>query len=133
MLNKNLFDEVVKMIVGVFLLSIIMVVVFAAFGYFDMKVIWGALLGSAGCILNYAFLAFSIQKLVEKEEGEAKGLMGLSYVLRMIFIAAVIILAIKADCFNYLACVIPFCFPRIVIMVLNVKGGGKIDRTRDTI
>lgn len=127
MLSKNLFDEVVKMAIGVFSLSAIMVIVFALLGYFDMKVIWGALLGSTGCVLNYAFLAFSVQNVVKKEEKSAKGYMGISYILRMLFIAAVIILAIKIECFNYIAAVIPFFFTRIVIMIFNmrVKKGGE--------
>ena len=121
MLDKNLFDEVVKMAVGVFLLSVIMVIVFALLGYFDMKVIWGALLGWAGCVLNYTFLAFSVQNVIEKEKEFVKGYMAASYTFRMLFIAAVIILAIKVDCFNYIAAVIPFFFTRIVIMVYNIR------------
>ena len=128
MLSKNLFNEVVKMAIGVFSLSVLMVIVFALLGYFDLKVIWGALLGALGCTLNYAFLAYSVQNVVEKEKEMVKGYMSMSYTFRMLFIAAIIIIAIKVEWINYIAAVIPFFFTRIVIMILNIrvkKGGDK--------
>ena len=125
MLSKDLFKEVMKMLLGVLILSFVMVVVFWIAGFFDVTVIWGALLGVATCVLNYYFLALSIQNSVSKNEGGAKGTMGISYTLRMIFIGAAVIMAIKLPCFNYLAAVIPLVFPSIIIKILNISKKGE--------
>lgn len=136
MLNENLRKEVIKMLVGVFVLSLIMIGIFALLGYFDITVVYGALLGWMGCVANYFFLAVSVQKAVEKGEDKTKGYMSMSYTLRMIFIAVIIVIAIKLPYFNYLATAIPFFFPRFVIMLNNFrvkKGGEAVDRTGDTL
>ncbi len=124
MLSKNLFKEVIKMLIGVFILSFIMVIVFFILNGFDIRVIWGALLGSTVCVLNYFFLALSIENAVSKGD-KAKGSMGISYMLRMVFIGISILVAIKLPCFNYVAAVIPFLFPRIVLLISAKKGGDK--------
>lgn len=132
MLSKNLVREVSRMAVGILILSAVMVIAFALLGYFDITVVFGALLGAAACVLNYFFLALSIQKVVDKKESSAKGSMGASYALRMVFIAAVVVTGIKSSYFNYVAVIIPFLFPRIVIMVINFidnrKGKKEADR-----
>ena len=132
MIGKNLRSEVAKMAIGVFILSLVMIGVFAVLGYFSLRAVLGALLGWAGCVLNYYFLAVCVEKAVDKGEKGAKGYIGGTYTLRMVFIAAVIIVAIKMpQYFNYIATAIPFLFPRIVIMALNLfkKGDKQNERT----
>lgn len=136
MIGKNLQREVGKMATGVFLLSLIMTGVFAILGYFSYQVVFGAILGWAGCVLNYFFLAVCVEKAADKGEKGAKTYIGGTYTLRMLFIAAVIIVAIKMpQYFNYVATIIPFLFPRFVIMAFNLfkKGEKKNERTEDTL
>lgn len=149
MIEKNLLNEVKKMALGVFVLSAVMVGIFALCGFFTIRVVWGALLGASVCVLNYLFLAYCVSKAVDKGEGGAKSYIGGTYTLRMIVIAATIIAAIKLpQYFNYLATAIPFVFPRIVIMIFNLKnkrslgsgsltekkkGEDKIERSEDTV
>ena len=136
MIGKNLQSEVGKMAIGVFLLSLVMIGVFALCGYFSYQVVLGALLGFLGCVLNYFFLAVCVEKAVDKGEKGAKTYISGTYTLRMIFIAAVIIVSIKMpQYFNYVATAIPFLFPRFVIMAFNLfkKGERKNERTEDTL
>lgn len=136
MIGKNLQKEVVKMAIGVFLLSLVMLGIFALLGYFSYRAVLGALLGWAGCVLNYFFLAVCVEKAADKGEKGAKAYIGGTYTLRMLFIAAVIIVAIKMPLyFNYVATIIPFLFPRFVIMAFNLfkKGEKHNERTEDNI
>ena len=60
------------------------------------------------------------------ESSEAKNYVSGSYFIRILIVAATLILAIKLpEYFNYIATAIPFVFPRIVIMVLNLKKKGE--------
>lgn len=136
MIEKNLIKEVRNMAIGVFLLSAVMVGVFALFGYFSVKVVWGALLGASVCVLNYFFLAICVSKAIEKGENGAKTYISGTYFLRMMVIAAAIIVSIKIpEHFNYIATAIPFVFPRFVIMALNLikKGDKQNERSEDTV
>lgn len=130
MLEKNLLKEVYRMAVGVLILSAVSVIVFLVLGYFDITVIYGTLLGAAVCVLNYFFLALSIQKAVSKSEGGAKGTLGSSYTLRMILIGVTVYAGIKISYFNYVAVIIPFLFPRIIIMAINFIQNRKKEEDR---
>ena len=137
MIEKNLLKEVRNMAIGVFLLSLFMVLIFFLCGYFSVQVILGALLGDAVCVLNFLILAYCVSQAVEKGEDSAKKYISGTYFLRMILVAVSIIIAIKTPrYFNYLATAIPFVFPRIVITVLNFinsRKGDKVERSEDNI
>lgn len=72
MIEKNLLKEVRSMAIGVFLLSLFMVLIFFLCGYFSIQVILGALLGDAVCVLNFLILAYCVSQAVEKGEDSAK-------------------------------------------------------------
>lgn len=66
--------ETRKIASGVFLLSVIMVIVFAILGYFDYTVPLGTLLGALGAIGNFFFMAMTVQKITEQIHGVKKNL-----------------------------------------------------------
>ncbi len=119
MLSKELWAEVKKMAMYISSMVLIMLVVFALFGYFGFPVILGSLLGGIVALLNFFFLATAIEKSVNGYNSP-KGALALSYSIRLIVIGAVVVLAIKSPYLNYLTVVIPLLFPRIAIMVRNL-------------
>ena len=120
MLTQDIKRDIKKLALYVFVMTAIMVGVFAACGYFDKTVVLGALLGYAAAMANFILLAITLSKSLGKAE-HATRTMGLSYVLRMILIAAVVIIAIKLPAFNYVAAVLPLIFPRFAIMIMNLR------------
>ena len=127
MTDKNLFREVIRVGLGVYILTVLMILGFKLFGFFDIKVIFGGLLGATICVFNFYYLARCVSKAMDKtESSEAKNYVSGSYFIRILIVAATLILAIKLpEYFNYIATAIPFVFPRIVIMVLNLKKKGE--------
>ena len=118
MLQKSSIKEIGYMLAGLLFFSAIMVGCFALTGHFSITVVWGALLGSFLALLNFVLLAFTVEKAFSKGEKHARLSMSLSYTLRMLILAAGIILAFKhPEQFHYLAVVIPFLFPRIIIFL----------------
>lgn len=120
MLTDDIKKDIKKLALYVFVMTAIMVGFFAACGYFDTGVILGALLGYATAMANFILLAITLSKSLGRAENATRT-MGLSYVLRMVLIAAVVIIAITLPIFNYVAAVIPLLFPRIAIMIMNLK------------
>lgn len=64
--------ETKKIALGVLLLSVIMVIVFAVLGYFDYTVSLGALLGACGAIANFFFMAMTVQNITQQIHGVRK-------------------------------------------------------------
>lgn len=129
MINKNLLKEVVRVGIGVYILTALMILIFLLTGFFSLQVVFGGLLGATVCIFNFYYLACCVEKAMEKDDGrEARNYVSGSYFFRIIIVAAAIIVAIKLPgYFNYIATAIPFIFPRIVITILNIgkKGADK--------
>ena len=94
MLSKSSVYEIKRISFGVFILSIIqMIVVLIAFGY-NNSYLFGTLLGASVAILNFVFLAISVENSVKKSQGAAKGYMGSGYFLRLMFMGLIIYFAI---------------------------------------
>ena len=110
--------DIFQVILGSAVLCVVMNIVFFAIGKFDYTVVLGTLLGLFCAGLNFIFLAFSLTKSLEKG-AKASGYMGVCYLIRLAFIGAVVVFAIKSPYTNYVAAVIPLVFPRIVITFLQ--------------
>ena len=120
-------QETRKIALGVAALSAVMLVVFLAIGRFDLSVLLGALLGAAAATGNFFLMAISVQQVAEEraaspaEEDSAQAdkavrrKMQLSYTWRMLLLGGVAVLALLLPCFQPVATVLPFLFPRAVI------------------
>lgn len=123
--SNDMRANIIKVSMGVLILTALMLVIFAVIKKFDITVLWGALLGCGFTILSFLMLSVSVQMSVDRSKNGAQGLMGISYTVRLMLTAAMVILAIKLPVFNYIAAVIPLIFPRLVIMILNIGKRGK--------
>ena len=134
-------QETKKIAVGAAILSLVMIAVFIAIGYFDVTVVWGTLLGAGFAVFNFFLMAMTVQRAADqmngvqlpaKEETEtetqdaqkkeelpeqkaARSIVQRSYYLRMALMAVVIVIAVKMPVFNAIPTVIALFFPRIVI------------------
>lgn len=96
----------------------IMIGVYALIGRLTVKVLLGAALGTAAALLNFAVMALSVVKAESAESPERGALqVRFNYVLRMLVLAAVLIVALKTKAFDPVATVLPLCFIRIAIFV----------------
>ena len=85
------------------------------------KVLLGAALGTAAALLNFAVMALSVVR-AESAESPERGVLQVrfNYILRMIVLAAVLIVALKTKVFDPVATVLPLCFIRIAIFVSEI-------------
>ena len=136
-MSKEVLIELNKMFMMILLMSVIELLLFLAFGHFNLAVVFGCLLGALVSFLNFLFLALSIEKSVSKGKKSAQMSMGTSYSVRLMFIAAAVVFAIKSPHINYLAALIPLIFPRISIMIseiiLKKRGAKTNERSEDII
>ena len=97
-----------------------MVGVFAALGYFQMNVLWGALAGSVVMIANYFFMAITVNLAADRaEKGEvtqAKKMVQLSSTVRLVVMGVALVVGIKLGA-NVIALALPLAFLRPILMV----------------
>ena len=98
-----------------------MIGVYALIGKLTGKVLLGAALGTAAALLNFAVMALSVVR-AESAESPERGVLQVrfNYILRMIVLAAVLIVALKTKIFDPVATVLPLCFIRIAIFVSEI-------------
>lgn len=116
-MTKNVKTDVLRVTAGNFILGAVMVLIFLLAGQFSLSVLWGALLGNAFVSLSFLWLAVSVSKNVERDPKNAQQRVSATYTYRLLAAAAVILIAVKFDMFNWVSTVIPLFYQRLVVMV----------------
>ena len=129
---KYILFQVLPVLIGQLLLSALMVGVFAALGYFDTGVMYGAAAGALIATLNHLVLVFGVVAASDKaEKQDVKGgqaLVQISYTGRLIVLFLILVLCAKSGVFNLLALVLPLAFTRPILTVAEFfkkKGGSE--------
>lgn len=110
----------------VIILTVLMEAVFAVLGYWDMRVLWGGLLGAFSAILNFLMMGLTLQRALERDPKNAQSLVKASASGRLLMqLAFCAVGAALPKVFNLLAVLIPLLFPRIGVMVRQLVGKDK--------
>lgn len=115
------FRDILPVMLGELLLTGIMLGVYALIGKFSAKVLWGALLGAGAVLFNFSVMIFALLR-AEKRGSPEKGQLYVkaTYALRMLLLAAVLILALKTKVFDPLATALPLCFQPIAVWLFEL-------------
>lgn len=101
----------------------IMVGVFALLGQFDLRVLWGALIGCVLTIANFFLMAvgtaLAADKAQEQNVSAGKNLLRSSMGLRYVLLFAAMFLLAKSGVCNVFALVLPLVFVRPVLMLME--------------
>ena len=119
--SSAVWKETVHVAAGVLIGDLIMLAVFFALKKLDYTVLLGALLGSVAAIGNFFVMGLSIQKAMDDPDN-AKKLVQRSYTLRMIAMAAIMIVGFVLPWFHKVAVVIPILLPGITIQAMRLLG-----------
>lgn len=132
--DKTVKQESIYLLVGVIILSAIMEAVFLICGAFDYTVILGNLLGGGFAVLNFFLMGLTLQKsLTDDDPKMAKNRVKMSQSFRFLMLIVVAILGGIIPCFNLVAVIVPFFFPRIVLTIRGLKiKDSSVTKTSDT-
>ncbi len=114
----------------VLIFGLVQAVVFAVLSRVTSVTLLQGLAGTvAGCLMavfNLLLLGISVEKSLKKGEKNAQAYMSITYIGRLLITAALLIAVIKLPgIFNLWAAVIPLVFPRIAILIINLKSKNK--------
>lgn len=115
------FRDVFPVMLGELLLTGIMLAVYALIGRFSLKVLWSAALGAGAVLLNFTVMILALLQ-AEKRGSPEKGQLYVraTYALRLLLLAAVLILALKSKVFDPLATALPLCFQPIAVWLFEL-------------
>lgn len=115
------FRDVFPVMLGELLLTGIMLTVYALIGRFSLKVLWSAALGAGAVLLNFTVMILALLQ-AEKRGSPEKGQLYVraTYALRLLLLAAVLILAMKSKVFDPLATALPLCFQPIAVWLFEL-------------
>lgn len=115
------FRDVFPVMLGELLLTGIMLTVYTLIGRFSLKVLWSAALGAGAVLLNFTVMILALLQ-AEKRGSPEKGQLYVraTYALRLLLLAAVLILALKSKVFDPLATALPLCFQPIAVWLFEL-------------
>jgi membrane-associated HD superfamily phosphohydrolase len=89
--------------------------VFLMLRCWNLPVLFGTLLGTAGSVLNFFLMAQTVSHSVTLQQDEVKRKVRFSHSLRTLMLLVLMILGIALSCFNTIAALVPYLFPRLII------------------
>ncbi len=122
--NEDVIRQVGRMALGEIVCVAIMLGVYAALGYFTLKVLWGALLGCLLAILNFLFLSMAVTRAIEQatttgEAAKAKLSVQSSAGIRLLVMAVVLFVAFRAEVCDPIAALLPLLFMQLSMNVIE--------------
>lgn len=99
----------------------LMLGIYALVGHFSLRVLYSTAVGAGLSLLNFAVMTFFLYKAehsesMEKAQLYARG----TYGLRMLLLAVALIFLLKTGAFEVLATLLPLCFVRISIYLVEL-------------
>lgn len=121
--DETVVHETKRIAVGVALLTLTLIIVYAFLNRLTLGVVIGALMGGAYGVASFFMLGMTMQKAIrEPDETSARMRIRSSYSLRMTGAALVCLLSFVFPFSEGIPCLIALLFPRATILVLQLTG-----------
>ncbi len=129
-LQSAVKKELIHISCGTLICTVAMWLVFAVLGLFttiklDSSVLLGGALGALVAIANFVALGITVQQIASMPTPRAKGIMQISYNLRLVLQAAWCVFAMQWSAVHFIAAALPLLFPRVAIFYLQKIGAFK--------
>lgn len=125
-ISRVVITETLYIAAAELIFSVLMQAVFLIIGMWNVTLLFANLASGLISVLNFFFMALSVQKIVTLPEKEAKMKMNLSKSVRFLILAAVIaigVLIVKNPGIPYYVCLLlPLLFPRLAISLRPLIG-----------
>lgn len=126
MLSKDTFKDVVRFAACVGVLAavqeIVVLILIFGFNLFSdsaAAMLLGTVYGSVYVILSFAHMGYCVEKCLAGDKDNAKKYMQSMYSLRLLILAAVIVVGVKLLGLNIFCMAIPLLYTRVSIMFIN--------------
>ena len=119
--RKLVFRETAVVLIGEAVCTGVMFGIFALLSRFDSTVLLGGIVGAALSVLNFFFMAvtasLAADKAQQQDVEQGQKLVKMSYPIRLLVLAVILIACAKSGKCNVLALVLPLLFVRPTLTV----------------
>ncbi|MBR4434835.1 MAG: ATP synthase subunit I [Clostridia bacterium] len=113
--------ETLRIALGTLILSAVMQGVFLIIGKWDIRVLFGNILGAAAAVLNFFLMCLTVVKCVGIEKDRAAVKIRVSQSGRLLMLAAIAgVGALLPKYFNLIALILPLLFPTVIVIVYRL-------------
>ena len=136
--DRTVITQTVRLAMGIAVLLVLMLIVYAILGRLTLPVFLGGLYASVLGVANFFLMGMRVQRITERAaekqrteqeiaelSQQMKNRMRLSYNARMIALFALLALGIAVLHFDALATIIAAAFPVVIIRILQVMEARK--------
>ena len=119
MKNNSVYKDAAKVCLVILLLGVVEFIIFSVFLSLRIDILTGVVYGCAFTCANFFYLAYSVNKSIDKGPAGAKAQMAMSYNARLVLTAIMIIFAATSSAIHFWAAIIPLLFQRISIYIVS--------------
>ena len=119
MKNNSVYKDAAKVCLFILLLGVIEFIIFSVFLSLRIDILIGVVYGCAFTCANFFYLAYSVNKSIDKGPAGAKAQMAMSYNARLVLTAIMIIFAATSSAIHFWAAIIPLLFQRVAILIVS--------------
>lgn len=117
--NNSVYKDAARVSGLIYLFGVIEFLIFTVFLSFRRDILTGVLYGCTFASLSFFYLAYSVKKSVEKSEGGAKAHMAVSYNVRLVLTAVMIVVAARSEQIHFWAAIIPLLYQRPAVHIVD--------------
>lgn len=119
--RKIVFKETALILAGVALFVALMLGVYGLLGYFSLRVLYSALLGTVLAAANFFVMAVVVTLAADRAENQdvegGQKLVKGAYPIRILLLAVILIVCAKSGFFDVLAMALPLLFVRPAMLI----------------
>ena len=120
MKNNSVYKDALRVCLMILLFGIVEFIIFSVFLSFRVDILIGVVYGCAFVCANFFYLAYSVKKSIDKTPSGAKAHMAISYNVRLVLTAVMIIFAASSQSIHFWAAIIPILFQRPAISIVGL-------------
>lgn len=123
--RKTILKNTAVIALGEAICAAVMVGIFAALGYYSLRVLLSALVGCVVITVNYLFMAITVSLAADRaaqgDVEQGKKMISLSSTVRLVCMGLILLVALKLGA-NAIALLLPLVFLRPILMLVEFFG-----------
>ena len=121
-IDRTVLRETAYIALCVTAMTAVVCLVFLLIGKWSTSVLLGGLLGTAVSVLNFFLMGVTVQSAVGMDDKSMHRRVRVSWLLRMLLVAGVVVLGALVLCFNVISTILPLFLLKIALFIRPLFG-----------
>lgn len=121
-IDRTVLRETAYIALCVTAMTVIVCLAFLIIGRWSLSVLLGGILGTFASVLNFFLMGVTVQSAVGMDDKSMRRRVRISWLLRMLLVAGVVVLGALAPCFNVISTILPLFLLKIALFIRPLFG-----------